>query len=616
MSEISRRKFLQGALLAGAGAAGAGALAACSPQTAENNNAGSSGAAGTKPVDTFNLAANIPAGGEGNFPFSAGAYPWPATPPTIAAEDIEDEIDCDVAVAGCSISGSCAVRAAAEAGAKVVFFEKGSQVQSFAGDMAVINGKVQARWGRDGVYDIDEVCDHEMDEGSNFAKRAIWRKWAEEGHTVFDWYIGAIPEDEWFFADNGDSYGDGATNWVRPNFYPDPPNYNYKEEAHPCFVTSVRLSQETVNPACVTIATDEYGAQGYFGHAVRQLITEGNDVVGCYAYNYETGKYKKVNTTKGVVLACGDYLQNDVLTSYFLPDCYKNPAGVMGGGIDTEGEGIQNGDGLIMGDWAGAAIQQHHGPMIHHMGQGYTDPDAPAGDMESAMANMSPIGAAPFLRLNILGKRFMCEDLPGQQCENQIEVQPQQRCIMLWDGKWLEAVPYFPVSHGVPIMVAEEGAELAMMGMSTNQTAMDEAVAGGGVKKADTLKEVLGNFYEGASLDAAIASVERYNQLCDNGYDADFGKKATRMTPVRTAPFYGFNIGLANNLCNIGGLVSDEDCHTFSKVTGQIIKGLYVAGSMQGSKFTVQYPIAMEGAASSLAMWGGYVAGTNVAKGV
>jgi predicted oxidoreductase len=121
---------------------------------------------------------------------------------------------------------------------------------------------------------------------------------------------------------------------------------------------------------------------------------------------------------------------------------------------------------------------------------------------------------------------------------------------------------------------------------------------------------------EGNAIQTAVASVERYNELCDGGKDLDFGKKATRMTPVRTAPFYGCTMGLASNLCNIGGLISDEDCHTFDKDTGAIIGGLYVAGSMQGSKFTVQYPIAMEGAASGLCMYYGYVAGKNAAAGV
>jgi predicted oxidoreductase len=65
----------------------------------------------------------------------------------------------------------------------------------------------------------------------------------------------------------------------------------------------------------------------------------------------------------------------------------------------------------------------------------------------------------------------------------------------------------------------------------------------------------------------------------------------------------------------MGGLSSDEDCHTFDK-DGNVLKGLHVAGNAQGDRFTVQYPIALEGAASSLAMYYGYVAGQNAAKGV
>jgi predicted oxidoreductase len=51
-------------------------------------------------------------------------------------------------------------------------------------------------------------------------------------------------------------------------------------------------------------------------------------------------------------------------------------------------------------------------------------------------------------------------------------------------------------------------------------------------------------------------------------------------------------------------------------VDGSIIKNLYAAGNIQGNKFNVQYPIAMEGAASGLCMYYGYVAGKNAANGV
>ena len=55
--------------------------------------------------------------------------------------------------------------------------------------------------------------------------------------------------------------------------------------------------------------------------------------------------------------------------------------------------------------WAGAQVQQSHAPMIHHMGGG------------ADLAGVGVMGNAGFLNLDLNGKRFMNEDLPGQRLE-------------------------------------------------------------------------------------------------------------------------------------------------------------------------------------------------------
>lgn len=75
----------------------------------------------------------------------------------------------------------------------------------------------------------------------------------------------------------------------------------------------------------------------------------------------------------------------------------------------------------------------------------------------------------------------------------------------------------------------------------------------------------------------ALASIERYNKLAKDGYDADFGKKASRMFALENGPFHADKFECALLLVICGGLESDEDCHTFDE-NGNIIPGLYVAG--------------------------------------
>ncbi len=42
----------------------------------------------------------------------------------------------------------------------------------------------------------------------------------------------------------------------------------------------------------------------------------------------------------------------------------------------------------------------------------------------------------------------MNECIPGQQLENQIELQPECTSFQLYDSKWGEEVPYMPANHG------------------------------------------------------------------------------------------------------------------------------------------------------------------------
>ena len=65
----------------------------------------------------------------------------------------------------------------------------------------------------------------------------------------------------------------------------------------------------------------------------------------------------------------------------------------------------------------------------------------------------------------------------------------------------------------------------------------------------------------------------------------------------------------------IGGLESDENCHTFD-ADRNVIPGLYVAGNVQGNRFATEYPIGLKGVSHSMAMYYGYVAGKNAMQEV
>ena len=124
-----------------------------------------------------------------------------------------------------------------------------------------------------------------------------------------------------------------------------------------------------------------------------------------------------------------------------------------------------------------------------------------------------------------------------------------------------------------------------------------------------------------AALDTALASIQRYNELAKAGSDDDFGKPASRMFALENPPYYACQWGTTAMLVCVGGLESDENCHTFTEEDPaspkrDIIKGLYVCGNVQGSRYAVEYPICMRGISHSLCVYYGYIAGKNCVAGV
>lgn len=121
-------------------------------------------------------------------------------------------------------------------------------------------------------------------------------------------------------------------------------------------------------------------------------------------------------------------------------------------------------------------------------------------------------------------------------------------------------------------------AALGAAGDAETLDKMDAAVADGTEPdpvRAGTVAEAA----EKAGLDAEAlqASIDRYNELCAAGGDADFGKDAALMVPIQTAPFYVVKM---NQYClmSIGGIRCDANARVLTDKK-QPVEGLYAVGT-------------------------------------
>ena len=593
---VTRRHFLSGAALVSAAIAGAG-LAGCAPQSAAP--AASSSSAGETLGATG--AANSTVGFDGT-----GTLPWLGEAPAISDDQVEEELTADVVVVGLGAAGVPAARAAAEAGAKVVCLESSSHLNSVASDMAIFGGQTQAQWGRgDGFLDKKMVVNMHMEECSHHVSQSIISRYYDESGAALDWFVGASKNLYMAPESYAEIPTDAQANYMFPYMYPVPETYDYTKEDLPCYPTSVGFSSlATVMADNLQAAVDAGAEVRYSTKGVELILNDEGAVAGIYAQAAGSDGYLKI-TAPSVILATGDYLGNEDMMKFYAPECVENGINILSIDLDDEGNYTNVGEGHKMGAWAGAAIEQWHAPMIHHMGGG------------AGADGRGVIGNNGYLWLNLRGKRFMNEDLPGQQLENQVELQPQRKAYQFFDASWPEQLAYFPAAHGVACIYRDEPLpEYTASGLRINVRTpadIDAAVEEGRCLKADTIDELLG-MIEGMDVEAAKASIERYNELARAGEDTDFFKSSQRLFALENGPFYAAECGCALTLGNLGGLESDEDCHVYN-TDRELIPGLYAAGATQGGRFAVQYPISLKGLSCGMCMVYGKIAGENAAAG-
>lgn len=123
----------------------------------------------------------------------------------------------------------------------------------------------------------------------------------------------------------------------------------------------------------------------------------------------------------------------------------------------------------------------------------------------------------------------------------------------------------------------------------------DSNVESGTFVKGGTLEEVIAQL-DGLDAEAALASIDHYNELCDAGCDTDFHKDASLMAPIKEGPFYGCKLSMspANFLCVTGGLNTNERWQVCD-ADDNPIEGLYNIGIMVGDSYGNCYNFAVCG---------------------
>lgn len=564
---LSRRGFLKAAALGSGVLAGTTALAGCSPQApAANGAANGSGSAGASAAGDL-AATGVPA--------------FLTAPAPIAEADIVATMDCDVLVLGAGIAGACTAASAVENDLSVIMVDKAEAPRAVGLDFGLINPQCALDAGipRQDPYELTR--DH-VEKSMHMCRVDKVHRFMTRSGEAGNWLAGKVGA--WglepqimAYASKSDHY---ANNPGIVEFWHEGVNLAEEEDCYqPMAEILAGLAQQVTDA----------GSQVLMGtQAVQLAQNEDGRVTGAICQN-ESG-YVLINAGKGVVLATGDYAADEDMVKYYgeidfdtiHPDFYMP----MGTGT---------GDGQKMGLWVGAQMQQTAAPFMLFRGYCYH-----------------------YLRTNALGQRYVNEDSGYTGTIAAQLLQPQAISWAIWDDKWREEIPASleyagGMAYDQDFRRIQDPWSAEREELGTWSWEMDDSYGAPALQKADSLEELAAIMgYEGEAADTFLATVERYNELCDTG-DVDFGKRPELMTKITTAPFYCLRMPVEVAV-TVGGLTTNADSECLNS-EGRVIPGLFAVGNAAGGLFGTDYnEVTVPGISIGRSLTFGWLLGQHLAK--
>ena len=291
---------------------------------------------------------------------------WLGKEPYISEKEINERFETDIVIVGSGLAGVAAARRATELGAKVLLFEKCDKPQARSGDFAAMNSKVASVWGRDNL-DTNRVVANLMKDMCYKPSMPLLKNWADKAGPVFDWFVEVLP-DIHIAGFSAEPIPAGVRCWIQPRRFPAPRGFDLDTEYYPSFETTVwiRPTMHPVFNANCELAKNSGRMTAFFNCPVKKLLRdESGRVTGAIGRTLE-GKYVKATAAMGVILATGDYSNDDAMLYHYCP--WTRGIKRVWTSYDAEKKPSNTGDGHRMGLWSGALMQQTlHAPMTHHM---------------------------------------------------------------------------------------------------------------------------------------------------------------------------------------------------------------------------------------------------------
>lgn len=291
-----------------------------------------------------------------------------------------------------------------------------------------------------------------------------------------------------------------------------------------------------------------------------------------------------------VIVATGGFAGNETLLKRLVPEY----TGTM------QSFGLPHGgDGLLMAEAMGAGTESRGGLLLE-----WPHVRKDAGSLLVTIAREPST-----LFVNRDGARFADETLGLHAflAANAVLRQPEQAGFIITDAGFLWELEERGAVLGRGNDRSEKRRSMPDLPGHVEKLAAEPDA---GVFLSGSWDEIAG--WGGIAPEGLKNTVERYNSLCRNGRDEEFGKDREYLRPIETPP-YCIIKGTPVFLHTIGGLIVNEKMEVLDR-SGKPIAGLYAAGADTGGWTGDTYNDRFSGTALGYAINSGRIAGENALK--
>lgn len=530
---------------------------------------------------------------------------WLGDEPQLA-DKVSYTKECDVLVIGSGQAGTAATLHSIDQGLSTICCEVQTweEYDNYACDLTTYNSKFFLDKGAE-EYDPMDIFTEYMVKALGHANQKIVKDYAWRSGEALDWMLAYLPEDYVEKYAHAVNYK-GNKNFQNPCSH----SYYYVGMTQWRDTGTETNTNNNMWPYTVRLLQQkavELGAEYIYGAQGLTLVHDNGAVTGAIFTDID-GNYFQVNA-KAVVVAAGDFGGNPDMR-LDLCDTLRNLAWSYGldrtdvNNISSMG---RDGSGIRMMMWAGATMEA--GPRAGQSAGINSRPSFPFGGIWPIFGND--------------GKRFFNETITRHGSVGYLDMMPEGlKMVCVTDSNWDEYCEYQAYDHQAMDRSNDYMLEKVRNDMANYTTGPDgfsvQAFARYGndpttIYAADTLEELADYMgYTGDAKQGFLDEVAHWNEMCDAGYDSDWGADASLMHfKIEKAPFFAASAVTggkpSGGLCQHAAVCTDGEYRVLDASKAPI-PGLYAVGNCCGQRYGVQYHTPTAGNSCGSAFTTGYLA--------